>query len=178
LRVYLLKRREQYAVHPVSRWQVPPRERTHASLASHAGALADRKRRVGKVAEAKCAHDSVECAGVEGQRVDTRFAKRAARVQSAGEIYHTRREVHASDEGPTPSGVHGHHTGSTGDVEHSHARTHLGCFQQRLCCMVRDRGKERVVSVRKPVVRVTLEISECILINVVGHGRLHVRTIQ
>ncbi|HEV8256920.1 MAG TPA: hypothetical protein VGR42_08105 [Casimicrobiaceae bacterium] len=114
-------------MYPVSRWQIAPRERTHAPLASHAGALGNRKRRVGKVPDAKCAHDSVERAGVERQRIDTRFAKRAARVQSAGEIYHTRREVHASDEGPTPSGVHGHHTGSTGDVEHSHALTNLGC---------------------------------------------------
>jgi hypothetical protein len=113
-------------VDPVSSWQIPPRERTHTTSTSHAGALGDRARRVGKVANAKCAHHSVERAVVEGHRINTCFAKRAAGIQPGGELKHTRREVHAGDEGAAQRCVLRDHTGSAGHVEHAHARANHG----------------------------------------------------
>jgi hypothetical protein len=151
-------------------WQIPPRERTQAAGASHTGALGNRNRRVGKVPDAKRAHHSVELAVVEWHRVDARFAKSAAGIQTAGELQHPWREINAGDESPTASSVHCDHAGSTGNVEQLRARTDPGCRQQRLCGVRGDRREERVVATCEPVVRVALKIAKSILIDVVRHG--------
>ena len=115
--------------------------------------------------DAKGANHGIEGAIRIWQRIGTRFVKTNARIEAARKVDHRRREITPGSERATVGSCAGEASGAGRNIEQAHTRIHIRGIEQRRDSAVCHRGEKVIIAPGDTIMRIALEITEGIFVN-------------